>query len=98
MLAEGSRRATAALSQTAALHDLELTYLLNDDDDPHRVLLYLRVTSHWCHALHVVRQHLVSGIPVGRVRPPPEFHLSLDGTADWTMSQVFDRWRLQRRP
>ena len=40
MLAEGSRRATAALSQTAALHDLELTYLLNDDDDPHRLLLY----------------------------------------------------------
>ena len=97
------RRAEAALMETAAMHDLdiadgELTYLLNDDDDPHRVLLYLRVTSRWYRALHVVRQHMVNGIPVGRVKPLHEFHLSLDGTADWTMSQVFDRWRLQHRP
>ena len=68
------RRATAALRQTAALHELviadgEPTYLLNDDDDPHRVLLYLHVRSQWFCTLHVVRQHLVSGLRVGRVRP-----------------------------
>ena len=63
---------------------------------PHRVLLILRVTSQWYCVLHGVRNHLLNGVPVGRVRPRKEFHLSLDGTADWTMSQVFDRWHLRK--
>ena len=94
-------RATAELRRTNALHDLDiadgqLTYLLNDDDDPHRVLLYLRVTSHWYSSLHTARQHLLNGVPVGRVTPRREFHLSLDGTANWTMSQALERWRPRR--
>ena len=90
-------RATEELRQTNALHyldiaDTEPTYLLNDDDDPHRVLLYLRVTSHWYRSLHTARQHLLNGVPVGEVTPRREFHLSLDGTANWTMSQALERW------
>ena len=93
-------RAEAVLRRLTAQHvldiaDGELTYLLNGGGDPDRVLLILRVPSHWYRALHTARQLLLNGIqlvPDGQVKPRKEFHLSLDGTADWTMCQALERW------
>ena len=96
-------RAAELLGQTNTLHYLEFadtqpTYLLNGGGDPHRVLLCLRVPSHWYNALHSARQHFLHGVADGVLTPRRECHLSLDGTADWTMPQALARCHSWRQP
>ena len=81
------RKATAALSQTAVLHELEIagggmSAILSRGGDPYRLVLALRMRSQWPRTLHRARQHVVSGIRGGRVAPRRGFHLPLEGTGE----------------